>query len=230
MVQNNENREALREQYAQDIRDEMIRNSLVQMHTRKGGIESALRGYFRQHSFEVKVINNKKDFQHHTFIKISSSVLLVLRCCCLHQRHSCRRRTLQSVAVHLRYYIYNNSAKLNVLTPKLSANQSFNSVILGKSFSSVSLNRFVTLARVISPLTGADLTLDGKLNNTTASCNRFIYCSGCGTTELQTSQKAYISRANNSPPGVENRCAVIIHSHRWAWISLEKVLKMRRKV
>src|SRR5579859_3437007 len=106
--------------------------------------------------------------------------------------------------------MYNTSAKLNVLTPKLSANQSFNSVILGKSFSSVSLNLLVTLASVISPLRDVTPTLEGKLNNTTASCNRFIYCSGSGTTALQTSQKAYISRANSSPPGAENRCAVIV--------------------
>src|SRR5579859_2505048 len=112
--------------------------------------------------------------------------------------------------------MYNTSARVSVLTPKLTANQSFSSVILGISFSSVSLNLFVTLASVISPVIGTTPKLDGRLNNTTASCNRFIYCSGAETVGRQHSHKAYMSRANNNPPGAEKRCAVIIHSHKCA--------------
>ena len=65
--------------------------------------------------------------------------------------------------------MYKTSVRLNVLTSKLFANQFFSSVLFTTSISSVSLSLFTTVAKVISPSTGTLPTLDGKLNNTTAS-------------------------------------------------------------
>src|SRR5271156_544612 len=101
--------------------------------------------------------------------------------------------------------MYKTSVRLKDLISKLSANQFCKAVAFDVSVSSTSLNLFVTSAKVISPSTGVTPTLEGKLNNTTAFCNLFIYCSGCGIYFAQVSQKAYISRAKRIPPGAENR-------------------------